>query len=67
MGDFSKGILTDTQMRDKIQEVYNNASVSKNKGIPDGATAMLAAATANDGTAFMTAAAGFNTACNALS
>jgi hypothetical protein len=67
MGDFSKGILTTAEMRAKIQEVYDNASVSANKGIPDGATAMLAAVTADDGTAFLTASNAFMTACNALS
>jgi len=67
MGDFSKGILTTAEMRTKIQEVYSNASISTNKGIPDGATAMLAAVTADDGTAFLTAAGAFMTACNALS
>ena len=35
MGDFSKGILTSAEMRTKIQEVYDNASVSANKGIPE--------------------------------
>ena len=67
MGDFSKGILTTVEMRTKIQEVYDNASVSANKGIPDGATAMLAAVTADDGAAFLTASNAFMAACNALS
>ena len=67
MGDFSKGILSTAEMRTKIKEVYDNASVSLNKGIPDGATSMLAAVTADDGTAFLTASNAFMAACNALS
>ena len=63
MGDVSKGILTDTQLRAKIQQVYDNAQVSTKPGIATGAQAMLAAATANDGTAFTNAAAGFSDAC----
>lgn len=66
MADFSKGLLTPTEMRAKLQEVYDSASVSQNAGIPDGATAMLRDSTADDGTTFLTDSVSFSAACNAL-
>jgi len=66
MGDISKGILTDAEIRTKIQQVYDTARVSENPGIAPDAQAMLAAATANDGTAFASAAADFAKACTAV-
>jgi len=66
MGDASKGLLTDAELRTKIQEVYDSAHVSANPGIASDAQAMLAAATANDGTAFTNAIAAFSDACVAV-
>ena len=63
MSDASKGLLTDAEIRTKIQQVYDNAQVSTKPGIATDAQAMLAAATANDGTAFTNAAAAFSDDC----
>jgi hypothetical protein len=62
--DMSKGILTDTEIRSKMQEVYDTASISLDPGIPDGAQALLAAATAGDPTALATAISAFSTSCS---
>jgi hypothetical protein len=62
--DISKGILSDTEIRSKMQEVYDSASVSLDPGIPDGAQALLAAATAGDPTALATAISAFSTSCS---
>jgi hypothetical protein len=66
MGDFNNGLLTTAEMRDKIKQVYDTASVSEDAGIPDGAQSMLAATTADDGAAFLTASAAFTAACKAV-
>lgn len=66
MSDISKGLLTDAEIRTKIQQVYDTAQVSTKPGIAPDAQAMLAAATANDGTAFTNAAAAFSDACTKL-
>jgi hypothetical protein len=62
--DISKGILSDTEIRSKMQEVYDSASISLDPGIPDGAQALLAAATAGDPTALTTAISAFSTSCS---
>lgn len=64
VGDISKGILSDTEIRGKMQEVYDTASISLDPGIPDGAQALLAAATAGDPAAMATAISAFSTSCS---
>jgi hypothetical protein len=64
MGDLSKGILTNDELVTKMQEVYNDASISTDPGIPDGSQALLAAATADDPTAFNAAITAFGTSCS---
>jgi hypothetical protein len=62
--DMSKGILTDAEIRSKMQEVYDSASVAQAAGIPDGAQSLLAAATAGDPTGLAIAISAFSTACS---
>lgn len=64
MGDITKGILTNAELVTKMQEVYNDAAYSTDPGIPDGSQALLAAATADDPTAFDAAITTFGTACS---
>ena len=66
MSDFIGGILTTVELRSKIQEVYDTASVSENAGIPDGARSLLASATADNGPAFLASARVFTAACEAV-
>jgi len=66
MSDVSAGILTTTELRGKLQEVNDTASVSLDPGIAENAQAMLAASTADNGTAFLTAVAAFSAACKAV-
>jgi hypothetical protein len=61
--DISKGILSDTEIRSKMQEVYDSASISSDPGIPGGGQALLSAATAGDSTALALAISAFSTAC----
>jgi hypothetical protein len=66
INDALKGILTDDELRAKIKQVYDTASVSENTGIPDGAQALLAAATSGDADAFNAAAIALDSACTAV-
>lgn len=66
INDAIKGVLTDEELRAKIKQVYDTASVSENAGIPDGAQALLAAATSGNPDAFNAAASTFDSACNAV-
>ena len=66
MGDASKGLLTDAELRTKIKEVYSDAYISASPDIATTATAMLAADTAGDVGAFTTALKAFGAACSAL-
>jgi ABC-type Fe3+-hydroxamate transport system substrate-binding protein len=66
MGDAAKGLLTDAELRTKIQEVYDSAHVSASPGVASGAQSMLAAVTAGDPTAFTAASTAFDTTCKAV-
>jgi hypothetical protein len=66
MSDVAAGLLTDSELRTKIKEVYDSAYVSTNTGIAPAATAMLAAITAGDSNALTTAIKDFGTACTDL-
>ena len=65
VSDINDGLLTPGEVRVKIQEVYDTASVSENAGIADGARSMLAAATADNGPEFLLAMNGFADSCRA--
>lgn len=64
--DASAGILTPSEERTKIKEVYDSAKVSADAGIADGAQAMLAAITTGDGSTFGSAGDAFLNACQAV-
>jgi hypothetical protein len=63
VGDISKGILSDEEIRTKVQEVYDSAWVSEEPGIAEGAEAVLRAVTMDDGEAFLAAMGDFTDAC----
>lgn len=65
MSDEASGILSNSELRDKIKQVYGDSQGATAAGITSGAQAMLAAVTADDGTAFMAAATTFSGACDA--
>jgi len=65
MSDISSGLLTPGEVRTKTKEVYDTAYVSESAGIADSARSMLAAATADNGPAFVSAAADLMGACEA--
>ena len=65
-GDAGAGILSDTEFRDKIKEVYDTASVSDDADIRMYSRELLAAVTQQDIDRFSTAAAGFASACSRL-
>lgn len=64
--DYGKGILSTPELRDKIKQVYGDAQYATSAGIADGAQALLAAATVDDGNAFWTAASAFSNACQTI-
>lgn len=51
--DILAGILSTDEIREKLQEVHSNARISDEPGLEAAATAMLAAATRDDGEAFL--------------
>lgn len=62
--DAGAGILTGSELRTKLQEVYNDAQVSLEPGVADGAREMLAAVTEGDTQRFETAATDFSSSCS---
>ncbi len=66
LDDASRGLLTDAELRTKMQGIYADAQVSSDPGIASNAQAMLAALTAGDSDSFTTAASAFVDACNKL-
>ena len=65
-GDIAAGVLTDAEVREKLQEVDRSASVSEEAGIASGARAMLAAVTRGDLAALTEAVGDFGDACRDL-
>lgn len=63
--DFSDGVLTVPEFRDKLKEVDDDASVSEEPGIASGARRMLAAVTAMDDAELADAVTDFGDACAA--
>jgi energy-converting hydrogenase Eha subunit E len=66
MSDVAAGLLTDSELRTKIKQVYESAYVSTNTGIAPAATVMLAAVTAGDTNGLNSAIKDFGTACTDL-
>jgi hypothetical protein len=64
MGDVQQGILNDAELRDKLKEVNDSASVSEREDIRAGGTAMLRAMTTGTTEELLTAAGKFDTACD---
>jgi len=64
--DITDGVLTVPEMRQKLQEVHDDARVSEHPGIAEGARDMLAAVTADDPESFGDAAGRFNGACSSV-
>jgi hypothetical protein len=64
MSDVAQGILSDAELRDKIKEVNESASVSERADIRAGGVAMLRAMTTGTTEDLLTAAGEFDTACD---
>ena len=62
MRDVSDGILTPEELRGKLQEVDDNASIGTPE-VQTAATDMLRAATQDEGDAFVTSVASMDSAC----
>jgi hypothetical protein len=56
-------VLTDDELRGKIKEVHDTGRVSEEPGVAEHSRAMLEAATAGDGEAFMVAAGDMSESC----
>lgn len=63
--DAQAGVLTDTELRDKLKGVEDTASVSEEPGVASSAREMLAAATAGNTEALAAAGDGMAEACRA--
>jgi hypothetical protein len=63
MGDFD--VLTVPELRAKLQEVHETASVSVEPGVAEHARGLLSAVTAEDGDAFLVEAQRLSDACAA--
>ena len=63
LSDATAGILTDSELRTKLGEVYSNARISENPGIARDSQAMLAAATQGDSASLQGAATSFSLDC----
>ena len=61
--DASAGILTDAELRTKLQEVYDDARLSEDRAIVEWGERMLAAVTRGDMDAFSTSVSAFGEAC----
>jgi hypothetical protein len=61
MGDVD--ILSPEELRVKVQEIHDKARVSEEPGVAESARGMLAAATADDGEAFMMSVGQMSDAC----
>lgn len=64
MSDVAQGVLNDAELRDKLKEVNDSASVSERDDIRAGAVAMLRAITTGTTEEFLTAAGEFDSACD---
>lgn len=62
--DVSEGLLTDAELRSKLQEVRDDSSIAT-PAVQDASTAMLRAATAGDGIALTNAVNRMGDACRA--
>ena len=64
MNDVDQGVLNDVELRAKLKEVNNSASVSDRADIRDGGVAMLRAITTGTIEELLEAAGQFDTACD---
>jgi hypothetical protein len=64
MGDAGQGVLSDEELRDKLKEVNDSASVSERADIRAGGVAMLRAITIGDSDELLKAATQFDKACD---
>lgn len=64
MSDVLKGILTDSELRGKIKEIYDESGIAT-APIQDAATDLLAAATSSNSDAFLSAVGKMDGACSA--
>jgi hypothetical protein len=65
MADVRDGLLTNGELRSKVQEVYGQARASHTTGIASDANALLAAATAGGSSGIASAATAFGGTCAA--
>lgn len=64
VADLQAGILSPGEVREKARELHDDARLSDEPGIAEHSEAMLRAATADEGEAFMSAAEDFTAACS---
>jgi hypothetical protein len=57
-------LITDAELRDRLQDIWNTAEVSETPGIAEAARAMLAAATSGDVDALEVAVDDMSAACS---
>lgn len=65
-GDASSGLLTDDELRSKLQEVHDDARLADSPEIRQQSEAMLAAVTQGDSQTASEAVQGFSAACSEL-
>jgi len=63
MSDLNAGLLTDAELRSKVQEVYDDANVADEQSIRTAARELLASATAGDPDRFNAARGRMGSAC----
>lgn len=66
VSDIHKGVVADTEIRGKIQDIYKNGQYSTSAGIADDITALLAADTNNDTKAITSSSVALDKACTAI-
>jgi hypothetical protein len=64
MSDVAQGVLNDVELRNKLKEVNDSASVSERADVRAGGVAMLRAMTTGTTEEFLTAAGEFDQACD---
>lgn len=66
MADVARGVLTDAELRDKLQEIDEDASVSEVSDVRLYASAMLTASTMGDTDVLILATGDMDAACTAV-
>jgi hypothetical protein len=64
MGDVSKGVLSDTELRTKLKQVYDDSDIAT-PAVQSAAQAMLSADTSGDQQGLLSAAGEMDKACSA--